>query len=58
MRQFALIEMEVDESSWDAEVLTEFAYNIAHYLVQSGPVIENGDAVGASNEQRIVVEYG
>jgi hypothetical protein len=58
LNQFGLMEIEVDESSWEAEALTEFVFNVAHYLIQSGPVIKDGDTVGGSDEQRIRVKHG
>lgn len=57
LRQFGLMEIEVDQSSWEPQALTEFVFNIAQYLVQSGPVIKDGDTVGGSNEQRINVRH-
>lgn len=58
LRQFGLMEIEVDDSAWQPSELLEFTYNIAHYLIQSGPVINDGDTVGGSEAQRIVVRHG
>lgn len=58
LRQFGLMEIEVDESSKDPKELLEFVFNVAHYLVQNGPVIKDGDTVGGSAEERIVVKRG
>lgn len=57
LNQFGLMEIEVDHSSWEPSVLTKFVFNIAHYLIQSGPVIKDGDTVGETNEQRILLKY-
>lgn len=58
LRQFDVMELEVDDSAWKPSELLEFAYNMAHYLVQSGPVIKDGDTVGGSDAQRITVRHG
>lgn len=58
MSQFGLMEIEVDRCRMDLEKLFEFVSNIAHYLVQSGPVIADGNTVGGSEEDRILVRHG
>jgi hypothetical protein len=57
MRQFGLMEIEVDRSKMKVQELFEFVSNIAHYLIQSGPVIADGNTVGESAEQRILVRH-
>jgi hypothetical protein len=57
MRQFGLMELEVERSPMDLEELFEFVSNVAHYLIQSGPVIKDGNTVGGSEEQRILVRH-
>lgn len=57
MSQFGLMEIEVDRCRMDLEKLFEFVSNIAHYLVQSGPVIADGNTVGGSEEDRILVRH-
>jgi hypothetical protein len=57
MRQFGLMDIEVDRTTKQLEELFEFVTNIAHYLIQSGPVIADGNTVGGSAEERILVRH-
>ena len=57
MSQFGLMEIEVDRCRMDLQELFEFVSNIAHYLIQSGPVIADGNTVGGSAEERILVRH-
>ena len=57
MSQFGLMDIEVDRCKMDLEDLFEFVSNIAHYLIQSGPVIEDGNTVGGSADERILVRH-
>lgn len=57
MRQFDLMELEVDRCRMNPQNLFEFVSNIAHYLIQSGPVIMDGNTVGGSDEERILVHH-
>jgi hypothetical protein len=57
MRQFGLMDIEVDRCGMEVEELFEFVSNIAHYLIQSGPVIADGNTVGGSEEERILVRH-
>lgn len=57
MSQFGLMEIEVDRCTMTAQDLFEFVGNIAHYLIQSGPVIEDGNTVGGSEDERVMVHH-
>lgn len=57
MSQFGLMDIEVDRCRMDLQELFEFVSNIAHYLIQSGPVIADGNTVGGSAEERILVRH-
>jgi hypothetical protein len=57
MRQFGLMDIEVDRCKMKPQELFEFVSNIAHYLIQSGPVIEDGNTVGGSEDERILVNH-
>lgn len=57
MRQFGLMDIEVDQCDRDVEDLFDFVANIAHYLITSGPVIEDGNTVGGSADERILVQH-
>jgi len=57
MSQFDLMEIEIDRCALDAEALIEFVSNLAHYIIQSGPVIADGNTVGGSADERILVHH-
>ncbi len=57
MKQFDLMEIEVDQSPMEPMALYEFVSNIAHYLIMSGPVIADGNTVGGSAEEKILVRH-
>jgi hypothetical protein len=57
MQQFGLMEIEVDRCSMEPGELFEFVSNIAHYLVQSGPVIADGNTVGSDADEQIPVKH-
>jgi hypothetical protein len=57
MKQFGLMDLEVDRCEREPHDLFEFVSNIAHYLIQSGPVIRDGNTVGGSAEERILVRH-
>jgi len=57
MRQFGLMDIEVDRCRKNPQELFEFVSNIAHYLIQSGPVIADGNTVGGSEKERILVRH-
>lgn len=57
MAQFGLMDLEVDRCRMNASELFEFVSNIAHYLIQSGPVIADGNTVGGSENERILVRH-
>lgn len=57
MQQFGLMDIEIDECNMDVQEIFEFVSNIAHYLIQSGPVIADGNTVGGSEEERILVRH-
>jgi hypothetical protein len=57
LEQFDLMNIEVDQCRWQPMKLLEFIYDIAHYLVDNGPVIGDGDNVGEDGGQRILVKY-
>ena len=57
MSQFGLMEIEIERCRMGAQELFEFVSNIAHYLIQCGPVIEDGNTVGGSEAERILVQH-
>ena len=57
MPQFGLMDIEVDRVDGEPGEVFGFVADIAHYLLQSGPVIADGNTVGGSAEERIVVRH-
>lgn len=57
MQQFNLMEIEVDRCKLSPGDLFEFVSNIAHYLIQTGPVISDGNTVGSDENQQILVRH-
>ena len=57
MKQFGLMEIEVDDCQMDLQELFEFVSNLAHYLILSGPVIADGNTVGGTEDERILVRH-
>jgi Domain of unknown function (DUF4261) len=57
MDQFGLMNLEVDRCKMDVQDLFEFVSNLAHYLIQQGPIIADGNTVGGSEEERILVRH-
>jgi len=57
LSQFGLNEIEVAPCAWSAYDLMKLVFNMARYLVQSGPVINDGDAVGGDENEGVVVRH-
>lgn len=57
LADLGLMEIEGASRKLGAEVLLEKTYDLAHYVAQSGPVLRDGDTVGASASERIKVSH-
>jgi hypothetical protein len=57
LRAFGLMELEIAPSDRPAGDLRELAMGVATYLIEQGPVLGDGDTVGATDEQRVVVRH-
>lgn len=57
MHQFGLMDLEVDRCQMDLKALAAFVGDLAHYLIQSGPVIQDEDTVGESEDERVLVRH-
>ena len=58
LREFGLMEIEVRGSYKDPEFLMDRVFNIAHYLLDNGPVLEDGETIGLSDDEEIPVSHG
>ena len=55
MKALGHMEIEIKESGENPTILLDLVYNFAHYLLDNGPVIKNGQTFGMTEEQRILV---
>jgi hypothetical protein len=52
------MEIEFPHSAFDPQTLVDRAFNIAHYLLDKGPVLEHGHTIGISAAERIAISHG
>lgn len=57
MKQFGLMDIEVERTMQTLEDTLALMVDVASYLAISGPVIADGDTFGLTNEQRIRVRH-
>ena len=53
--QFNLPDIELDSCRWEVQELHIFAHNLAAYLLDEGPVFKDGDTVGGSEEEALII---
>jgi Domain of unknown function (DUF4261) len=51
--------MEIEISRWNVEPGTarESAWNVAHYLLDQGPVLDDGDSIGFGSDEQIRIRH-
>lgn len=54
---FGLAEIEVPPSRHPPELVLEKAFKMAHYLLENGPILEDGETVELSDEEKLVVHF-
>lgn len=52
-----LMEVEFPRARLDAQTLMDRAFNIAHYLLDNGAVLENGHTIGISAEEKFKIAH-
>lgn len=57
MSQFGLMELETESSPESVGDLRERLFGLASYLLENGPVIKDGDTIGADANEKIRVVY-
>jgi hypothetical protein len=57
MVAFELMEVEFPHCSLDAQTLMDRAFNIAHYLLERGPVLAHGHTIGISATEKFRVSH-
>lgn len=58
MRPFGHREIEVRPAKVNPDEILSTAFNVASYLLINGPVIKDGDTIGATDDERMLVQYG
>lgn len=57
MAAFGFMEIEIVKSHHNSELLIDRAFNMAHYVMDSGPVLKDGDTFGLSAEEMIKIRH-
>ncbi len=57
MRPLGLMEIEVPRIEMQPGELREWVLDIVHYLIENGPVLNDGDTIGANEEQCIRIRH-
>lgn len=57
LRAFGLMELELLAPYEKASMLLDRAFNFAHYLLDNGPVLKNGDTIGLSDHELFRVQH-
>lgn len=57
MRPLGLMEIEVPRIEMQPRELREWVLDIVYYLVENGPVLNDGDTIGSGEEQSILVRH-
>jgi hypothetical protein len=58
LSEFNLMEIEVHGSRKAPEFLLDRVFNVAHYLLENGPVLEHGETIGLSEDEEIPILHG
>ncbi|HEY4311940.1 MAG TPA: DUF4261 domain-containing protein [Pirellulales bacterium] len=54
---FEQMELEVSHCNWTPDELSHRLYNFAHYLLDRGPVLLDGQTIGLSADEQITIEH-
>ena len=57
MAQFELMEIEFPHAPLEPQALMDRAFNIAHYLLEQGPVLSSGHTIGTSANEKFRVTH-
>jgi hypothetical protein len=58
LEAFGHMEIEVANSRRDPQFLIERVFNVAHFLLDKGPILHEGETIGMTDEERIEVRHG
>ncbi len=51
------MEVELPHSALDPQTMVDRAFNIAHYLLEKGPVLDDGQTIGVSEDERFIIAH-
>ncbi len=57
MAALGFMELEVVDSKREVEDVAKFTFNIAHYLLDHGPVLGDGQTIGMSADEKVLVRH-
>jgi hypothetical protein len=57
LAELELMEVELPHSTLDPQTLVDRAFNVAHYLLERGPVLEDGHTIGISETDKLEVKH-
>lgn len=57
MQPLGFMEIEIPSIEMEPGELREWVLDIVYYLLEKGPVLNDGDTIGASEEQRILIRH-
>jgi hypothetical protein len=58
LEDFGHQEIEVHQTRQDPELVLERAFKMAHYVLENGSILEDGETVELSEEEKTVVRFG
>ncbi|HEY1173675.1 MAG TPA: DUF4261 domain-containing protein [Verrucomicrobiae bacterium] len=57
MEALGLMEIEMVQAQIEPEEAVDLVFNFAHYLLENGPVLKDGDSIGMSETQHIQIQH-
>lgn len=57
MRQFDFMEIEIVRTRTEPDAVIDRAFNIAHYLLDKGPILLDGHTIGMTMDEKIKVKH-
>ncbi len=57
LKSLGFMEIEIQDSIQSPSELVDKAFNFAHYLLDYGPIIKNGDAFGLSEDEKLYIQH-
>lgn len=58
LEEFGHMEIEVSSSRRDPQFLIERVFNVAHFLLDKGPILHDGETIGLTDDEKIEIRHG